>query len=639
MNPLSDKIKAELKATNLTKLHSGLLSQALAWVDYSRSVMSGYYASWDDNYERYDAVHPVTRRKDEQAQEEERPSSQSIPITYAQVQTWKAFASQLLGQKQKFYEFMPGGKEDEKWRDLAEDVLQADLLLDKWVVKRGQFLANIAITNLGVLKTGWHEKRISIETVETEEATAFGQNWNNLKTKGITDVVTHRGNQTEVLSPYRFFPDPAVSLTDALEGRFIASEHEFTTNELLAMEARGEVTGVKDIPKVFTSTRWDKRKDTSRLTAYKHETDKNQVVVVTEVQMKVVPSAFELDDGTKLGPGTSQMILSIWIANDQRVIRAELMNYLHGEFTYDVAVFDTERHKYMRKAITELTADMQKNADWFLNSRVESVTRNVESQLIVDPIAIDVGSVKSRSRVITLRKGAARAGIDRYIKQLNTTDPTTNNMRDIQDIIRLNQMTTGVNDNMLGQYNTGRRSATESRVVASGASARAAVILEEIFVQALAPNANKRLKNLRQGLTKVDLMRLVGERDATHIKAFKADPVAIATNNDMFSFDGTTPSEKSFLAQSLQELLGLVLQNPDTAVQLNLSPRLILEKIYELRGLNFKDDLGLDKDPQTMQSIIMEKAQQMAVEYLQKQGLLNPNGQSQQSAPPQGATQ
>jgi hypothetical protein len=257
-------------------------------------------------------------------------------------------------------------------------------------------------------------------------------------------------------------------------------------------------------------------------------------------------------------------------------------------------------------------AQLQETIDWFLNARIESVTRNVDAQLIADPAAVEIDDLKNRARVIRIKKGAARGGIERFVKQLTVQDPTLRHMEDIRGLTSLTQMITGVNDNMLGQFNTGRRSATEARVVAGGAAARASVIGKEIWSTALEPAGQKYLSNLRQGLSKEDIIRMVGERPDEIISKFLAPPEVLVRNFDSFAFDATTSGEKSFMAQMLMELLQPVLSNPEAAITLNLSPRLILEKVFELQGIKFKNDVGLDKDPQQMKSIITQMAQQMA---------------------------
>jgi hypothetical protein len=50
-------------------------------------------------------------------------------------------------------------------------------------------------------------------------------------------------------------------------------------------------------------------------------------------------------------------------------------------------------------------------------------------------------------------------------------------------------------------------------------------------------------------------------------------------------FDSTLQSEKGFIAQSLQELLVAVINNPVAAQQLDIDPRAMLEEIQYLRGV------------------------------------------------------
>ena len=93
---------------------------------------------------------------------------------------------------------------------------------------------------------------------------------------------------------------------------------------------------------------------------------------------------------------------------------------------------------------------------------------------------------------------------------------------------------------------------------------------------------------------------------------FKGTPEILVRNDDFFVFDGTLPSDKAFLAQSLQEILGMVLANPQAIQLFGVSPKLLLEKIYELRGVKGLETFDIRRDPQLMQMLQMqaEQAQQ-----------------------------
>jgi hypothetical protein len=107
-----------------------------------------------------------------------------------------------------------------------------------------------------------------------------------------------------------------------------------------------------------------------------------------------------------------------------------------------------------------------------------------------------------------------------------------------------------------------------------------------IWTGGLAPVARQLLCNHRQSLSIDMFARRVGVTKVDQYLAFHQSPEDLVKSSDFFLFNGTLPSEKSFVAQSLQELLAIVLQNPDAALQFNLDPNKLIKEIYELRGIN-----------------------------------------------------
>ena len=55
--------------------------------------------------------------------------------------------------------------------------------------------------------------------------------------------------------------------------------------------------------------------------------------------------------------------------------------------------------------------------------------------------------------------------------------------------------------------------------------------------------------------------------------AFKGTPQEVIGEGDYSTFDSTLQSERSFIAQSLQELLVAVINNPQSAQMLDIDPR------------------------------------------------------------------
>jgi hypothetical protein len=226
-----------------------------------------------------------------------------------------------------------------------------------------------------------------------------------------------------------------------------------------------------------------------------------------------------------------------------------------------------------------------------VNARVTNIRGSIDSKFVVDPSGIDVKSLESRSPWIMLKKGMAQTGVERYIKQLQTSDNATS-MLIQQDIPMLKSLlgeATGYNETMHGQYSQGRRSATQDRVVAQSGSARGKTVLASIWDKAFEPLGRQLICNNRNDMDQETFMRIMGSGYSDELwTQFKATPYEIAASEDFFVFDGTLPSEKAFLAQSLQELLMTMLGNPQIAMVMGYGPdqlRTLLEDIYTLRGV------------------------------------------------------
>ena len=86
----------------------------------------------------------------------------------------------------------------------------------------------------------------------------------------------------------------------------------------------------------------------------------------------------------------------------------------------------------------------------------------------------------------------------------------------------------------------------------------------------------------------------------------------LLNSSDFFVYDGTTAGEKAYLAQSYQELLGILLANPGAALQLNLDVNKLLQEIYTLRGAPNLASFALspEQQQQMMQAQLLANQQQ-----------------------------
>lgn len=619
---MDPRIAKELKREQASEFHEKMLTHCRGLVKNSRNYMQTFYSTWEDRHRIYRSYR-LEDDNDTKAKEEGRPPKQVIPMSYAKIQTFVSFVMSIIMQRSRVFELEAQGVEDFEYRELCEKILNADVAKNNFSKILRQHCTDIAKFGLGIIKHSWQEEYVYVpQVIETPPTTVFGLTFGGKSRTEMKKILKRQGNQLRSVSPFDFFPDTRYPLTELHKGEFCADESDMSLNDLFRLQAEGVVAGVKHISTMDHLSADKLRKFAKRSRINFDDPEKTSSIVrVTEIQVKITPSQFLLDDGKPLGVEDTPIIYIVWMANDNRIIRCEPSGYLHGEFTFEVGQFDEDQHDFINQSLSDVLDRLQETIDWFMNSRVESVTRTIDNQLVVDPLGVDMSTIVNRSRVILLKKGASRTGVDRYIKQLQVQDVTARHMDDVQMLTTIMQQVSGVNENAMGQYHSGRRSATESRVVAQGAASRLKNIAEGIWNSSLQPTGLKMLLNLRQGLKEESIISIAGEQYLQKpelVQRFTATPEELVRQNDYFVYDGTLSSEKAYMAQSLMELFTTVTTlGPQGLVNLEISPKLLIEKIYELLGVGSLDQFSLMKDPQTLQNLVNMIVQQTLQQYVQ----------------------
>jgi hypothetical protein len=264
-------------------------------------------------------------------------------------------------------------------------------------------------------------------------------------------------------------------------------------------------------------------------------------------------------------------------------------------------------NRFICEGLADLVDSLQDVISWLINSHITSVRKVISNYLIVDPDSVEMDDIKQRRPVIRLKPGAARSGIERWIKQLNIQDVTQNHISDSQVLLKFIELATGINENLLGQFHSGRRSATEARNVSSSAASRLKMIIANIYFTALEPLGRQMLSNLRDGLTQETFLRMFGgDSDPTSFMTLKK-----VTRGDLIGdydfqiFDGTLPSEKGYTADTLVELLTALISNPNAIPLLGMDPKLVLFEAMRLKGIRHPQRFSLNNPQLAAQTLQM----------------------------------
>lgn len=598
---MEDFVREDLNKEEQSDFHKKILERARGLVKMSRGQMECYYKKWD----RYDDIYRGYMEpddKDKKAEERKEPTKMVVPLTYAQIQTYVAFCLLMYTQRDNVYELNGTGVEDWKAAKIGEALLRRDLNKNNFLAVLYQFLLDISRFGVGIIKHTWvHETQKEPVTRDLplySPSRLVGKRQETV----IESKTKFKGNRIFSISPYRFYPDVRLPITRFQEGEFCASEDEVPRTELLRQQHEGLYAGIKYI-KDFSREQWDSRKNTrAQFSAFvdtemgaSSDKQTGRAILVTEVQLKLVPSEFEVN-GKPLGPEDYPIKYVVVYANDQRVIKCEPLGYLHDEFTYDVSTMSPDQHRFINAGLAETIDELQNVVSWLINSHITAIRKTVQNILIVDPDGVNMDDLQNRAPVIRLKKGVSKSGIDRWIKQLQISDVTQGNIRDATSLGELIQLITGINDNALGQYSKGRRSAEQTKAVNAGASGRLKMSAMLHWTNAIEPLGRKLLSNLRDGLDEETFVKVLGLQTTNPINPYQVSMKDMGSfigvtkddlvgNYDFEMLEGTLPSDKSAIASMLQDLLSGLMANPEAAAVLGLNPQSMMQEIGELRGI------------------------------------------------------
>jgi hypothetical protein len=595
--------------------HGALLKHVKGLAKIAYKDVSRNFTNWDYN----DGVFRSRYKPDKEDIESEKKGQMSkmiVPMTFSQIMTFIAFAVMSVTQNRRFFELEPTGQEDDVIQEPVELIVERDLRRNQWTAFLVQFFLDVARFGRGAAEVCWKEEYRNIrmtDTSETEGAFGVTQTTTSSNFKRLPFFV---GNKIYPISPYNFLYDCRLPLTRYQEGEFCGSQDVFS---YASLQSQDDLFNLDKIPKYSVEGYRNRRKwsrvdlgyetrenpnlgDTSGNSDHSSSFVTSGDVIVNKMCFDLTPKNFKNGEKAWFDETTNFPVRYIvWYANDKTIIRFEEAYYLHGMFPYVAGQYIPDQHESMHSGLADVCDQLTSLITWKINAHMASQKNSVESKFLIDPAGVDVKSLESRSPYIFLKRNASQTGVDRYIKQFKTEDTTTTTFQDIGSISDLTEKITGLSAQLQGQYSQGRRSATQDRVVAQGASSRGKTTLGAIWDTAFEPLGKQLIINNRQEMDKDTFVRILGRRDwpanpdtqqpytIDEIFAmFKSTPEDLVQNEDFFVFDGTTPSEKAFLAQSLQELFVTILSNPQVAMAIGAGPEFIKElfaQIYLLRGV------------------------------------------------------
>jgi hypothetical protein len=589
------------------------------FVKQSADAMSTFYDTWDNN----DVVYRGYRmpdKNDKDANKDGEPPKIIVPVTYAQLQTAVSFLFATYSQKPVLYEILGGGPEDQNGTMAFETDIDYQMRRQQMMFKLYNALVDAFKYGFCVMKCDWHEQyckmRGQVQVPELNILGRLGQMFgiqpqapSFRMEEQVIDVLEYQGNRITNVSPYNFFPDPSVTIANFQQGKFVAHDEETSLTAVKKEEGQAYF-GTDKIP---ASIPPDDTKHRNRRTgrifgdagmgispltpgAGSNAKDGSSIdaCVLLEVEMVLIPKEASKLFGMDLGKEDYPMKFLAVIANDNKLIRFEASGNLHNQFSYAIGEYSPDHNAFYNPGLSETIYELQNIITFFLNSHIVNVRKIIQNRFVVDETKINLNDIKTNSMFIRLTQSGVP--IDKVLKQLEAYDVTQNHVKDMDVLLQMVQTVTGINENALGQYSSGRRSATEARSVNAGAAARLKMHGQLLWMQCFDPLGRQIIANTRQSRTKEAYEMIVGALalKAPFEEVIYANPTKIAGGYDFSSYDATLPSDKQFQASQLQEIFSILVQNPNTIQLLGKDPTKLLSHITQLLGIKNIEDYNLD---------------------------------------------
>jgi len=565
----------------------------------SSDSMGKYWNGWEEADKLYRG-YVIPDKDDKAASAKKEPTKIAVPVSYAQVQTAVSFIFSALQNREYLWELKAIGAEDVKpalmlERDLNYQVSHNSLLLSLY----GWLLDGFKV-GFGVVRNEWREDYARMRVGRQEPIMSVSSLFNMFsgqptKTKlveTVEEVLKYQGNCTKNVSPYNFLPDPNVPLAKFQQGVFVGHEEE--TNRASVCNEEGKLYhGTKHIPDHISKEILNTRKRFAGKSMYSSEShalrtrDKaSDLIVLSEIVISIVPADWSEEFDMDFGDETTTTKFIAVLANDQKLIRFEPLGYLHDEYPYSLFEYSPDHNSFYNHGLIGTISEMQTMINWFLNSHVTAVRKVLQSRLLVNPEAVNIDDLTGDKAFIRLKTSGFR-NIDNAIKQLDVRDVTQNHVNDIDMLNTLVQLITGVNENALGQFSNGRRSATEAKNVNAGAAARLKMHAVLFWEQGLKPLGMQYIANTRQGRTKEVYDQIIGKESMVYPyeQVILTDPMKLAGGYDFMPFDATLPSDKMRYSELLSKLFEMLISNGDAASAFGLNPKTLMNHILALNGM------------------------------------------------------
>jgi hypothetical protein len=558
------------------KMHAKLVDLVYQRTRESSNDMKKRYKSWSEvdkslsAYIKADDAELKVKENDER-----KPISIVVPYSYAAMETILTyFVSAFL--ESPIFRYEGQSPEDIIGAILLEKVVENHTQNFKVALNLHTMFRDCLSYGMGITTPSW-ERKWGFKTVSQPDgyfSAIFGKFLGNGRMKKVQEeTVLYEGNQLENIDPYKFFPDPNVSIHDIQKGEFVGWLKSTNYMRLLEMEQNDDtifnVKYLKDIGTAGSSIFNFSKSESGRSERYgaSHNPAASTTTPIDVVWMYV--NLIPKDYGLSKRDYPEKWLFGM--ASDKIIICAKPMNLNHNMFPVSVAAPDFDGYSTTPISRLELLGGLQTTLDWMFNSHVANVRKAINDMLIVDPSLINMRDLEDPrpGKLIRMRRSAWGRGVDQAVKQLLVNDITRSHIGDSSYIMDIIQRTSGAVDSLSGMIRqSGERvTAQESQSTRSSALSRLTKAAKVVSIQAMFDIAYMFAVHTQQLMEQDLYIKIAGEQQQLLMQEYgqgtvrkKVTPYDLLINMDVVIKDGSINSGQ--YAESWVQLYQIMSNQP-----------------------------------------------------------------------------
>ena len=417
--------------------------------------------------------------------------------------------------------------------------------------------------------------------------------------KQMQEALLYEGNSLMNIDPYKFLPDPSVSIHNVQKGEFVGWLDQTNLNALLGDEARGaglfNVQYLKNLRGRRSSIYQSDNSDRNRRTGMKLERDNpydktTNPVDVVYMYCTLIPKEFGLGDSE---------LPEKWLfalAADTVLIKAQPLNLAHNMYPIAVCAPDYDGYSSTPVSRLEILYGLQGTLDWLFNSHIANVRKAVNDMILYDPYSVNGKDLEDPSpgKLIRLRRPAWGKGVKDVAMQFQINDITRANIADSSFIVNWMQKIGAADDSMMGSLRSGgpdRLSAAEFQGTMRGSMSRMQRIAQVVGMQAMQDIGYMFAHHTQQLMSEEVYITAAGQYQEQLMREYggkkvKVSPFDLLIDFDLIVRDGSVPggSDLNFWSN----IFNTISKTPELAQILDV-PRIFTHIARESGAKNVED--------------------------------------------------